>query len=70
MTEDRGPKTEGVGLLDRVSSVVRRVIGAPDYRAYVKHVTEHHPECTPLTEVEFLDERLTARYSTPGSRCC
>ena len=34
----------------RVNAVVRRIIGAPDYAAYVRHVTEHHPECTPLTE--------------------
>ena len=70
MTEDRGPKTEVTGLLTRVNTVIRRIIGAPDYSAYLKHVTAHHPECTPLTQAQFLDEQLTARYSTPGSRCC
>jgi uncharacterized short protein YbdD (DUF466 family) len=57
-------------LLERVNAVIRRIIGAPDYSAYLRHQTAHHPECTPLTEPEFLDEQLTARYSTPGSRCC
>ena len=57
-------------LLERVNAIVRRIIGAPDYAAYLRHVTEHHPECKPLGEAEFLDEQLTARYSTPGSRCC
>jgi uncharacterized short protein YbdD (DUF466 family) len=57
-------------LLERVNAVVRRIIGAPDYTAYLRHVASHHPECEPLTEAEFLDEQLTARYSTPGSRCC
>jgi uncharacterized short protein YbdD (DUF466 family) len=57
-------------LFERVTAVLRRIIGAPDYSAYLKHQTAHHPECKPLTEVEFLDEQLTARYSTPGSRCC
>ena len=57
-------------LLARVNAIVRRIIGAPDYGAYLRHVTVHHPECVPLNEAEFLDEQLTARYSTPGSRCC
>jgi len=70
MTEDRGPKTENQSVLARVNAVVRRIIGAPDYRVYLRHQAEKHPECTPMTEVEFLDERMTARYSTPGSRCC
>jgi uncharacterized short protein YbdD (DUF466 family) len=57
-------------LLERVNAIVRRIIGAPDYSAYLRHVSMHHPSCKPLTETEFLDEQLTARYSTPGSRCC
>jgi len=57
-------------LAARVNAVVRRIIGAPDYSAYVKHMSEHHPDCALLTQAEFLDEQLTARYSTPGSRCC
>jgi uncharacterized short protein YbdD (DUF466 family) len=57
-------------LLERVNAIVRRIIGAPDYAAYLRHVTVHHPECTALSEAQFLDEQLTARYSTPGSRCC
>jgi len=56
--------------MERVNAIVRRIIGAPDYSAYLRHVEEHHPECKPLSEAEFLDEQLTARYSTPGSRCC
>ncbi len=61
---------ESAPLVKRVNAVIRRIIGAPDYSAYLRHVTQRHPECKPLTEVEFLDEQLTARYSTPGSRCC
>ena len=70
MTEDRGPKTEDAGLLARVNAVVRRIIGAPDYSGYVQHMQVHHPGCAVLSQAEFLDEQLTARYSTPGSRCC
>lgn len=58
------------GMARRVAQVIRRIIGAPDYAAYLAHVTEHHPERTPLNEQEFLQDRLTARYSRPGSRCC
>jgi uncharacterized short protein YbdD (DUF466 family) len=57
-------------LLERVNAVVRRIIGAPDYSGYVQHMQLHHPECAVLSQAEFLDEQLTARYSTPGSRCC
>ena len=69
MTGDGGLGTR-VKLVDRVNAVVRRIIGAPDYTAYVRHMKQHHPECAVLSEAEFLDEQLTARYSRPGSRCC
>ena len=56
--------------LEKVNAVVRRIIGAPDYSAYVAHMKAQHPDCAMLSEADFLDEQLTARYSTPGSRCC
>jgi uncharacterized short protein YbdD (DUF466 family) len=58
------------GLLSRINRVVRRVIGAPDYSAYLAHMKARHPECVVISEAAFLDEQLTARYSRPGSRCC
>jgi uncharacterized short protein YbdD (DUF466 family) len=58
------------GVLARCAAVVRRIIGAPDYAAYVAHVRAHHPEREPLGEREFIAERLNARYEKPGSRCC
>ena len=54
----------------RVAAVIRQIIGAPDYEAYLAHVRAHHPERAPMTEDEFRRERLSARYSKPGSRCC
>ena len=69
MTIPTATLTRGT-LLERVNAIVRRIIGAPDYAAYVRHVSTHHPDCKPLSEAQFLDEQLTARYSTPGSRCC
>ncbi|MEX2182098.1 MAG: YbdD/YjiX family protein [Gemmatimonadaceae bacterium] len=53
-----------------LAAVLRRIIGAPDYAAYLAHVRCHHPERVPLTEREFLAERLSARYDRPGARCC
>ena len=50
--------------------VLHQVIGAPDYERYVAHVRECHPEREPMTREEFARERLEARYSRPGSRCC
>ena len=72
----RAGNTERAALRDvqhlavRVATVIRRIIGAPDYDGYVAHVRTHHPERTPLTEDEFRRARLSARYSQPGSRCC
>ncbi|HEY2850476.1 MAG TPA: YbdD/YjiX family protein [Gemmatimonadaceae bacterium] len=68
--EVQGSKIEDESVIARVSAVIRRVIGAPDYSAYLRHQKAKHPECTVMSEAEFLDEQLTARYSRPGSRCC
>jgi uncharacterized short protein YbdD (DUF466 family) len=56
--------------MKRLAAILRRIIGAPDYAAYVAHVRAHHPERPLLSEREFLAERLAARYERPGSRCC
>jgi uncharacterized short protein YbdD (DUF466 family) len=56
--------------LTRVASVVRRIVGVPDYDVYLEHMARNHPECTPLDPRAFEAERLVDRYSKPGSRCC
>ena len=56
--------------VEKVLAVVRRVVGAPDYDLYLRHMAVKHPDCKPLSEREFLDERLHARYEKPGARCC
>lgn len=56
--------------LARIAATVRRIIGAPDYAAYVAHVRTHHPGREPMCERDFVNERLSARYEKPGSRCC
>jgi uncharacterized short protein YbdD (DUF466 family) len=56
--------------LARAACVLRTMIGVPDYERYVAHVHAHHPGTEPLTEEEFVRQRLADRYSRPGTRCC
>lgn len=60
-------------MIPRIRSAIaalRRIMGVPDYAAYVEHTRTCHPGRAPLTEAEFVRERLDARYARPGSRCC
>jgi uncharacterized short protein YbdD (DUF466 family) len=57
-------------LLARAAWAIRRVIGAPDYAAYVAHVRRVHPGTTPLTQTAFVRDMLARRHERPGSRCC
>jgi len=56
--------------LQQAASVVRRLIGAPDYDLYVAHLRQQHPDVVPLNRDEFIAASLNARYDRPGSRCC
>jgi len=57
-------------LLEQAVAVVRRIIGVPDYDAYVAHVRDRHPGEVPLTRAEFERECQENRYNRPGTRCC
>ena len=59
-----------VDFVHRAATVVRCVIGAPDYERYLAHVAQRHPGCVPLTRDEFARDVLARRYDQPGSRCC
>ena len=56
--------------IDRAACVLRRVIGVPDYDIYLAHLNAHHADTEPMTREEFMRQRLTDKYSRPGSRCC
>ena len=56
--------------LARAGAVVSRIIGAPDYEAYVRHMCARHPDQTPLTRDRFMAAQLQARFEKPGARCC
>ena len=58
------------GSIEQALCIVRRIIGVPDYDRYLAHHRAHHPDTAPMTEREFERQRLTDRYSRPGSRCC
>jgi uncharacterized short protein YbdD (DUF466 family) len=57
-------------VLSRIASVVRRVIGAPDYERYLKHVQAAHPGRKPLSHDEFVRDAMARRYGKGASRCC
>ncbi len=53
-----------------VARGLRAMLGAPDYDRYLAHARWAHPECEVLSREAFFRDRLEARYSRPGSRCC
>jgi uncharacterized short protein YbdD (DUF466 family) len=56
--------------LGRAATVVRRIIGAPDYDQYLAHMRSRHPDLTPLSRDRFMTAQLQARFEKPGARCC
>lgn len=56
--------------LRQLGSLLHRIIGAPDYDAYLSHVRQCQPGANVMTRDEFVAARLADRYSRPGSRCC
>lgn len=54
----------------RLGDLVRTLIGAPSYERYLAHVSVAHPDDIPLGRETFIRQRMEARYSRPGSRCC
>jgi uncharacterized short protein YbdD (DUF466 family) len=66
--EGVGGRGKGEGsLLHRLARAVRRIIGAPDYDAYLEHCREagHPPR---LSEREYVKEFLDTKGT--GMRCC
>ncbi len=57
----------GIG---KIASVVRRIIGVPDYDAYLSHLRASHPGLEPIGRDAFVRDALARRYERPGSRCC
>ncbi len=53
-----------------IRAVLTRILGVPDYDAYLAHHAAAHPHCTPMSREQFTSDRLTERYSRPGAKCC
>jgi uncharacterized short protein YbdD (DUF466 family) len=67
----RAPPLTPVRLrLARLGRTLRRIVGAPDYDAYVAHVARRHPGTAPLSREAYARDALSRRYDRPGSRCC
>jgi uncharacterized short protein YbdD (DUF466 family) len=57
-------------LLTHTLTALRRMLGMPDYAAYLAHLRTRHPNCPEPTEREFYDLYLRSRYGDGASRCC
>lgn len=53
-----------------IARVARAILGVPDYERYLASVRECGCSCAPLTPEEFYKERMDAKYSRLGNRCC
>ena len=54
----------------RFVTISRRILGVPDYDAYVAHIRARHPDRAVPTKAAFFAERQRARYEGGGARCC
>lgn len=67
---DRRTGRRGDGRLRGLYAAVRRIVGMPDYDAYVAHLLACHPGATVPSEREYFDQYLKARYENGPTRCC
>jgi len=54
----------------RVRGAILRLLGMPDYEAYVAHLRTRHPERQVPSEREFFEQYLRYRYESGATRCC
>lgn len=57
--------------LDMLRRMARLMVGIPDYDAYLRHMTDHHPDRPVMDRTQFFRDRQQARYGGKnGGRCC
>ena len=48
-----------------------RIIGAPDYKAYLIHHAARHPGTAPMGESDYVNMFIERRFNGPSAgRCC
>jgi len=70
MPASPGDRARAGDTVRRALTALRRVLGMPDYRAYLAHLRAAHPERPVPTEREFYEEYVRARYADGPTRCC
>ena len=58
------------GRLGHFLRDLKRICGMPDYPGYLQHMAERHPGSDVLSEREFFEAHVNARYGNGASRCC
>ncbi len=48
----------------------RRIVGMPDYPAYLRHLQQVHPDWPVPSEREFYRLYIESRYGSGATRCC
>ena len=70
-TRDERRKTWVGARAATLLTAFKRIVGMPNYSAYVAHLRERHPECVVPTEREYYELYLQGKYGGGvGSRCC
>jgi uncharacterized short protein YbdD (DUF466 family) len=59
-----------LSALSRLHSALKQITGMPDYSRYLAHMAERHPDRGPMSEREFFEQYVNARYGDGASRCC
>ena len=72
---DRWQRRRGLWLRasERIQNCLtdfRRVVGMPDYPAYLRHLQSTHPAWPIPSEREFFELYLRTRYGDGPTRCC
>jgi uncharacterized short protein YbdD (DUF466 family) len=58
------------GSCSRISSLLRKIAGMPDYDAHVEHLRRCHAQQPIPTRREFYEAFICARYADGPTRCC
>ena len=57
-------------VLHSLQTVLRRIVGMPDYERHIEHLRHCHPERPLPSEREYYENFVRARYEDGPTRCC